>query len=867
MANVTNLAINVQSGTTSTLFASWEFANAKLTVTETKIKKGDTVTIKPGSTYYNGVDIPDWVEAKRWKVTEVSGNRVVLGKSDDGKNNINSPVHSKFLTRYNAADSAEAKVTLDHYTVKWHYATGDGIWFVGETSETEEKYALYDIPSNATQVKVTVTPVSKTYKSGGVDRAYWTGVGKSATYYASSNPPEQASAPTVSISDYYLTATLENISDPRADRIYFEIVKDTSVTKSSVFATPYSNVTTQKAAIRINVDAGYNYRVRCRAANDVSGKMVYGEWSSYSSQVATAPKAISNPKVSVDDEKSVWISWTKSSTATSYEVQYATNKKYFDVSQVSSTTSETNQVRISGLDTGLKWYFRIRAVNEQGNSDWSKIISTVVASKPSAPTTWSSTTTGIVGDKITLYWVHNSEDGSGMTRAAIKLTVNGESFTITKGYQENEDLSRIYSHELDLSNYDDGTEILWRVQTKGIGADYSDYSTQRSITVYAPPTIELHLGEDMRKWLWDTFNFEADSIYTAATGEYLECFPYDIKALSGPESTAPKAQVPVCYHINITAEDSYVTSDEMGSVTTVTAGSEVYSKTVYTNEYDFKMELLAGDLILENDQSYKVTVTVTMNSGLSASASDVFTVNWYEYLYDPDAELAVDRDTLSVNIVPFCHNDYGVLNDDVVMSVYRREYDGTFTEIATNLVNDGITAVVDPHPALDYARYRIVARNKNTSVCGFSDIPALPIKEPAIVIQWDEQWTSFDYSEEAEPVTHPWSGSLLRLPYNVDVSEKYAPDVSLVKYIGRKNPVSYYGTQRGETASWSTVVPKSDKEIIYALRRLSKWNGDVYVREPSGVGYWANITVSMSINHLQLTVPVSFTITRVEGGI
>ena len=62
-------------------------------------------------------------------------------------------------------------------------------------------------------------------------------------------------------------------------------------------------------------------------------------------------------------------------------------------------------------------------------------------------------------------------------------------------------------------------------------------------------------------------------------------------------------------------------------------------------------------------------------------------------------------------------------------------------------------------------------------------------------------------------------------------------------------------------------IEKSDKETLYALRRLSIWMDDVYVREPSGSGYWANIKVSFSQKHRELTIPVTLNITRVEGGI
>ena len=108
---------------------------------------------------------------------------------------------------------------------------------------------------------------------------------------------------------------------------------------------------------------------------------------------------------------------------------------------------------------------------------------------------------------------------------------------------------------------------------------------------------------------------------------------------------------------------------------------------------------------------------------------------------------------------------------------------------------------------------------------------------------------------------------MVKLPYNVDITDDNDPDVSLIEYIGRKHQVSYYGTQVGQTATWKTDIPKSDVETLYALRRLAIYQGDVYVRESSGSGYWAHVTVSISKTHQNRIVPVSLKVTRVEGGI
>lgn len=63
------------------------------------IKVGDTVKIASGARYTNGTAIPSWVIRLTWKVSSISGNRAVLGRSSNGKYNINSPVYTNYLTK------------------------------------------------------------------------------------------------------------------------------------------------------------------------------------------------------------------------------------------------------------------------------------------------------------------------------------------------------------------------------------------------------------------------------------------------------------------------------------------------------------------------------------------------------------------------------------------------------------------------------------------------------------------------------------------------------------------------------------------------------------------------------------------------
>lgn len=221
----------------------------------------------------------------------------------------------------------------------------------------------------------------------------------------------------------------------------------------------------------------------------------------------------------------------------------------------------------------------------------------------------------------------------------------------------------------------------------------------------------------------------------------------------------------------------------------------------------------------------------------------------------------------------YCEADSSTLIEGVTLSVYRREYDGSFTELATGLQNEHKTFITDPHPALDYARYRIVAIDTGTDgrhgtgAVSFYDVPGYPVNGTAAIIQWEEEWSTFDTSVD-DPLAQPaWSGSMIKLLYNIDVSDSYSSDVEFVEYAGRTRPVSYYGTHVGETSTWNVEIPRHDEETLYALRRLNNWMGDVYVREPSGSGYWASVTVSFSQKHRTVTIPVTINITRVEGGV
>lgn len=849
---VRNLSIALMAGEDKVCIARWDHPASTVTTTTTTtasggVSTGSLVSIVSGATYYNGVVIPDWVKSRKWYVLSISGDRAVINKDASGSYAIMSPINVKYLSGGSSSSSSSSSTTtttevsnISHYEVIWRYKTNAGFWINGTTSDVDYwdmTNTTYTIPDNATEVICCVRPMSKTYEdSNGNEKKYWTGEWSDVRLYPANERPQKPGVPDVEIDKLKMTATIDNIEDVRTDQIEFWVAKDdVEFTRGKV------NVLLSRAIFTCNLDADGEYRICCRAINTTGGTS-YSDWDEYAGPYKTIPPTVTNVKCEADSKTSVKLTWDAVGSAESYTVEYTTKKEYFDTSSsVSSATTTTNTAYITGMEGGFNYYFRVKATNKEGDSGWSDIVSAVVGTKPEPPTTWSLSTTAQVGEDIILYWTHNSEDGSKQREAQLYLNIDGniEYITVSSSVSEDEE-EPVYSYTISSKDYADGGKIQWMVKTKGVADDYSDWSTQRTIDLFAPPTL---------------------SLTTNIVGGVVTSLPITISA-----TAAPSNQTPLSYYISVIAVNAYDTVDNIGNDTTVLAGSDVYTKTIVSSDRPFEHIISAGDITLESGQSYILKVIAAMDSGLMAEKTVEFDVSWASRDYICDASVTIDKETLSAYIAPFCLGDNNILIQDVTLAVYRREADGSFTEIGSGLSNTMVTTVTDPHPSLDYARYRIVSTDTTNGAVEYSDLPGEPVNEHAIVIQWDEEWDAFDNSEGIPTDAPPWAGSMVRLPYNVDVSEKSDPDVSLIEYIGRKNPVAYYGTQRGEGGSWSTEIDKKDVDTIYALRRLKSWNGDVYVREPSGIGYWANINVSMSRRHKELTIPVSINVTRVEGG-
>lgn len=803
------------------------------------------------------------------------------------------------------ADWSYTKDHLDKFKYRWTQLI-NGKWVLGiegETSSHEDIYCYHNWTADdlATAVRFQVLPVAEMEeikdKKGNVTgtRPYWTeGTGKDNVkwsdqkeYNFNNNPPLTPPVPTVELENLTLKISISNINttDYDATGVGFHIVRDnsTSIYSTDVTSPIPINSVSNYVSFQYEVEAGHTYMVRAQTIKGSGTNAMTSGWSNFSDEAKTKPSAPSavttyRRNKRSDGTVSAYLEWTAVSNATSYKVEYTTIKSDFDnaPNNVRSVTTETarTSLEITDIESGNDYFFRVKAVNNEGESDPTDVVTIPIGTPPAAPTTWSTANSAFVGDTMELNWVHNPTDNSKQSFAELSLKIENDewvSFVFENTTDANTTGERVdtetfkygtaisykgtLSVKMDTTHVDFmNTKIQWKVRTAGVTDQFSDtaWSVERTIYIYEKPKLAFSMTSDLAG---------SGNIITT-----LESFPFYIRAqvlLSSYEY-----QKPVGYHLQIVANEYYVTVDDVGRTKVVNAGDAVYSKYFDTSE-TLIVEMSANNIDLESGITYTVYCSVDMSTGLTVDNKNnkhEFFVSWTDVEYTINAVVTIDTEAYTALITPCCVDATGNLIENITLSVYRREYDGSYKQVATGIPNTN-TSIVDPHPALDYARYRFIAKDTITGAISFYDMAGTKVNCSSVILQWAEEWSTFDVNDEQSVDGPTWSGSLLRLDYNIKISDDRKRENALIRYAGREHPVSYYGTQIDETSQWSVEIPADDKETIYALRRLSLWSGDVYVREPSGTGYWANVNVSFNKSYDNVKIPVSLNITRVEGGV
>ncbi|MBW7873455.1 MAG: DUF4082 domain-containing protein [Ignavibacteria bacterium] len=235
-----------------------------------------------------------------------------------------------------------------------------------------------------------------------------------------------------------------------------------------------------------NLEDGKTYYWRVRA-KDSHGNVLTttGTESFKTPAIAGIPEAvpswpIGDNTVYTTDQRLSWY-MNGPSAGLKYKLKYADNPGWNNAVVVDNIT-ETGY-NLTGLDLGASYYWKVKAFDDNSESDWSEVASFVVWSgswvvvpRPGSP----AQGVYISSSAPTLTWFLPTA-GNAVTGYEVQWS-NNPNFTNATSQQ-------ITSTNFALGNLNAYNTVYWRVRSKNDNGDYSDYSATASFVPTSPNSI------------------------------------------------------------------------------------------------------------------------------------------------------------------------------------------------------------------------------------------------------------------------------------------------------------------------------------------------------------------------------------------
>ncbi|MBT0812302.1 T9SS type A sorting domain-containing protein [Litoribacter ruber] len=221
------------------------------------------------------------------------------------------------------------------------------------------------------------------------------------------------------------------------------------------------------------------YYWRVRATNEAGNSDWSSTWNFTTTPAAPAPAeppVLSSPaNNSTNISTAPELSWSNSDGAVSYQAQISTSANFsetvFDQTDIAQTFVELND-----LQNETTYYWRVRATNEAGNSDWSStwnFTTTPAAPAPAEPPVLSSPANSSTNISTAPELSWRASDGAVTYQAQVSTSVN-----FSQTVFDQTDIAQTFVELNDLQNE---TTYYWRVRATN-EAGNSDWSSTWNFT-------------------------------------------------------------------------------------------------------------------------------------------------------------------------------------------------------------------------------------------------------------------------------------------------------------------------------------------------------------------------------------------------
>ena len=655
-----------------------------------------------------------------------------------------------------------------------------------------------------------------------------------------------------------------------------------------------TSTTTITSTEDLTDEDGFAIHIRNVTADGVSMKSGY---YTYATTMASAPTFDS--LMATTTEGKVYLQWTNNwADATGVIIAWTDDPDNW----MSNEEPETYEIKeiasswfITGLETGKRWYFRIRAVKEVGESEtlspWSDELDIDLSSAPAVPVLYLSDETITEDGMVTAYWSYVSSDGTGQVAGNIvEATYSGGVWTFgdSVGATTTEQHIDLYAADHGWVN---GSTIYLALQTRSGSGGESEYSTPVELVIAAKPTaaitatsfintenlVESFIGDGVAdsfvcannlsaaptvtvegaaatvsSYTDDTVTLatvpdDGDEVvisYTTTDNTILDTMPLDVSV-----DTTNATNLTVA----IERATTYPLLRPDGVQTDGPEGETVYVTTIAADDEN-DISIILDDLIgrLDDGAWYTLIATASDDYGQSVEATRIlFKVHWAHQAWDPTATFITDDVNYIARITPVAGADY-VSGD--TCDIYRLGAD------APELIIQGGqfgTEYVDPFPAFGRnSGYKIVTVTAMgdyiTEIDDFAEYDTIEADDGAYV-QLDPGTMVIDFD-----------GQRAELEYNIGLGNKWAKDFQRTTYLGGHVTGDHNKAVTRDLSGSTVIVRDDDGDLAVIMRALARYAGLCHVRTPEGSSFMADVQVDEAQAFNSPTIEYSLSIQKVD---
>lgn len=540
--------------------------------------------------------------------------------------------------------------------------------------------------------------------------------------------------------------------------------------------------------------------------------------------VALAPAVISASMGPVDGAVRIGWEWSWS-RATIAELSWADNEYAWQSTEqptmyrVEDTYSSSWIVM--GLETGKRWYFRVRLID--GNEDdevvgpWSELVSYDLASIPDKPVLNLSKSVINAGGSFTAKWAYSSTSEADTQAYAeiceVVYSGNTPVYGDLVAYTDS-------SQSIEISQeWTTGTTHYLAVRVTSSTGTQSEWSEPVGVYVAEPVSISI----------------TQTSITDGAVTEMPITATITGAGVSGTTTLVIKrAEDYHLYRPDDKDFDGYAGE-------TIATFSQTGEDAITINVSD-----LVGNL--DDLAKYTLVATVIDTYGQTASEEIPFQVNWTHKAEIPSVTVKADKVQRIMKITPIASDNY-VSGD--TCDIYRLSADQP--ELIVKGAEFG-TTYVDPYPAFGEAGgHRLVTRTVNGDYA------------TAIGLGWyDTSSSDGDYLDDLNMVIDV-NGDQIELPYEVTLNNTWGKDFQRTTYLGGSIHGDWNPAVTRDLSANTVIVRGDDLDRQLAMRDLAGYAGVAHIRTPDGSSLTADIQITENQSFDTKKVSYSLTIKAIDS--